>query len=157
MTRVLAIDWGKAVGMALWEDGQHEAWVSDWDLALDELVPAFVYGSPAPPSTRERRVDLVVCEAFIISERTTKSASDGWKRGRELMFIGATEFMCRQTGVEFVTQTPADAKSFATDEKLRRMGWWTAGKDHSRDASRHMLLALTKRKLIDPRLLLSHA
>lgn len=156
--RVLALDWGKAVGMAMWDgvEERHAAWVANWDQALDVLVPGYLYSEPTPPSIRSPRVDVVVCEDFEISSRTVKSGvTDGWKRGRELMFIGATEFMCRQTGVEFVLQSAVDAKQFASDDKLRRIGWYTSGADHSRDASRHLLLALARRDLIDLRELLA--
>lgn len=153
--RVLALDWGRRAGVAVWDNGQHDAWVSDWDHALDVLVPTYIYSSAVPPSLIGLHPDLVVCEDFIISQRTVKSAvAEGWKRGRELMLIGATEFMCRQTGTDFVLQSPAEAKAFSTDVKLRTLGWWRSGPDHANDASRHLLLALVQRGLIDLRTLL---
>lgn len=42
----------------------------------------------------------------------------------------------------FKLQTPAAAKAFATDDKLRRLGWWVPGQDHARDALRHLLVWL---------------
>lgn len=142
--RVLTIDWGKAVGLATWHDGEHDAWVADWEIALYEYVPAAI-----------PHMDVVLMEDFVISARTLKTASvDGWKRGQELEFIGATKYMCHRHGVEWVTQTP-DKMQFASDAKLRRIGWWTSGLDHSRAASKHLLVYLVTQRLIDPAVLLS--
>ena len=33
-------------------------------------------------------------------------------------------FWCQKHGVPLTQQTPATAKSFATDAKLRRIGWY---------------------------------
>lgn len=41
-------------------------------------------------------------------------------------------------------QTPAEAKSYATDERLKSWGVWTPGKDHARDATRHLLAAVSR-------------
>lgn len=40
-----------------------------------------------------------------------------------------------------VLQTPAQAKAFMTDEKLRTLGWWSTN-DHARDALRHLGYAI---------------
>jgi len=40
--------------------------------------------------------------------------------------------------VEIEWQSPSQAKSYATDERLRRWGLWVKGKDHERDALRHV-------------------
>lgn len=39
-------------------------------------------------------------------------------------------------------QSPADAKQYATDARLKAWGLWVVGSDHARDANRHMTLAL---------------
>ena len=42
--------------------------------------------------------------------------------------------------LRFVRQTPAQAKSFGTDDKLRRLGWYTPTPGgHANDAARHLL------------------
>ena len=46
--------------------------------------------------------------------------------------------------VTYVEQTPAQAKKFGTDAKLKQLGWYVAGEDHSRDAARHLLTYLVR-------------
>jgi len=41
-------------------------------------------------------------------------------------------------------QTPADAKTYATDKRLRRWGAWVVGSTHRRDAMRHLLLKVSR-------------
>jgi len=57
--------------------------------------------------------------------------------------IGAMRLIADHGGVQFVRQTPAQAKSFATDDKLRKLGWFspTPG-GHANDATRHLLVYL---------------
>ena len=42
-------------------------------------------------------------------------------------------------GGEIVYQTPSDAKSIVTDERLKHWGLWHVGSPHIRDAWRHMI------------------
>jgi len=46
--------------------------------------------------------------------------------------------------IDIDTQQPSHAKRYATDERLRRWGAWTKGSTHRRDATRHLLLRLSK-------------
>jgi hypothetical protein len=140
--RIEAFDPGKTVGRAVWVDGEWEAWSEPYDSCLHTTMSRLVW----PVA----RVDVVVCEDFIISERTTKMSAEGWRRGQELEFIGALRWGCRTAGTEFVLQSPGEAKRFSTDAKLRRVNWWTRGTDHPRDASRHLLLYLARNGLVDP-------
>lgn len=41
--------------------------------------------------------------------------------------------------VEFYKQSPAMAKGFYTDDKLRALGIYKVGKQHGRDATRHLM------------------
>lgn len=52
------------------------------------------------------------------------------------VWIGAG--VCGALGWEPVWQTPSEAKSFATNDRLRRWGLWETGSDHKRDAWRHV-------------------
>ena len=36
--------------------------------------------------------------------------------------------------------------TFATDDKLRRLGWYKPGKGHANDAARHLLLWFAKHR-----------
>jgi len=142
MRYVISLDPGKDTGICTWrKGGHHDAWYVPYDEALEWAV-AEISSDGFP--------DLVVVEDFVISERTVRSSSAGWRRGVELEFIGVVRWMCRWHDVEFQLQRPDEVMSFSTDAKLRAMGWWTKGKDHSRAASRHMLRALVLRGVISP-------
>lgn len=140
--RVIALDPGKDTGIATWVDGRHDAWYEPYDDALRWAVGEITATTWFP--------DLVVVEDFVISERTLRSGTSGWRRGVELEFIGVIRWMCRQAGVAFQLQRPDEVMSFSTDAKLKAMGWWTKGKDHSRAASRHLLRALVLRSIVKP-------
>ena len=45
---------------------------------------------------------------------------------------------------EIKYQRPADAKTYATDRRLKEWKLWVKGSDHQRDANRHLALALLK-------------
>jgi hypothetical protein len=40
------------------------------------------------------------------------------------------------------------AKAFATDARLKALGWWRPGKGHMADAQRHTLLFLDEKRLV---------
>lgn len=44
--------------------------------------------------------------------------------------------------IEVLYQSPSEAKSVVTDDRLRRWGLWQVGSTHRRDACRHMALRL---------------
>lgn len=43
-----------------------------------------------------------------------------------------------------VKQSASEAKGYATDARLRKWGLWTVGKEHGRDATRHLALRASK-------------
>lgn len=126
--RLLAIDPGLTTGWMIWEDGfayagQVEGPNGFLNLAWSEMPAA----------------DVVVVEDFKITDRTMRTTREPWS----LHIIGAVSWMAQCHDTELVMQTPADAKSFATDAKLRRLGWPLKG-DHAKDAGRHALLYLVR-------------
>jgi hypothetical protein len=145
LTSVLAADPGGMTGLATWRRnegwGDLVAWAQSSDEALVEAHMLIASGN----------FDLVVCESFHISVQTAKKSQDGIV---SIKMWGALEYLCSCYDVEFETQSPSDAKMFTTDEKLRALGWWTPGLDHPRDATRHVVLALSRRKAIDLRQLI---
>ena len=78
----------------------------------------------------------VVCEDYIINAGTASKS----QQTDPLRIAGYLEGLCRMAGTEFVLQTPAQAKRFASDDKLKHLGWWnpTTG-GHANDAARHLL------------------
>ena len=93
-------------------------------------------------------VDAVVVEEFRITASTGHKTRGGSMAAIEI--IGALRWICHARGIPLVLQTPADAKRFMTDEKLRRLGWYRSGKDHARDAARHLALYLLRSGHVSP-------
>lgn len=90
-------------------------------------------------------VTEVICEDFIITAETVKKSRQYWS----LEGLGALRFMCMEYQVPFTVQTPAAAKRFATNEKLKKVGWYRPGKDHANDAARHLMVFGVSNGLLD--------
>jgi hypothetical protein len=90
---------------------------------------------------------LLVFEKFTITAQTGKLSP----QPEPLELTGVGKFLAHKNRNVFTLQTPGDAKRFADDAKLRKIGWYTRGRggeDHGRDATRHLVLALAKLRLI---------
>ena len=136
--RYLAVDPGNVTGVAGW-DGES----------------VFSYQEPALKATTLVKHTLnlwgsfyyevtVVCESFVPRPGAKSFQPDA------MYTIGALRFVCWELGVPFELQTPAAAKSFSTDAKLKRVGWYkTTEGGHENDARRHLLLALVKNREIE--------
>jgi hypothetical protein len=48
-----------------------------------------------------------------------------------------------------VMQSPSEAMSFATRDKLEKLGWWIPGKQHGQDAAKHLLKYAVDQGLIE--------
>lgn len=132
--RLTALDTGKKTGIAVWKDGEHEA----FDLPAHEaMVWLACILRDDPPNE-------LICEQLIITANTHKKSQDLLIAIEQL---GVARYLAFCHGVNFHTQTPSEAKSFATDHKLRALGLWTKGTDHARDATRHIVTRLAQ---IDP-------
>lgn len=130
--RILAVDPGTVTGIADY-DKQRGVFFNEVKGGVKGFVDAVRHSLPL--------YDVVVCESFVISPRTLRVSRVhdsldiiGWLKGEE-----------GYTYPELVMQTPAQAKQFATDDKLRRLGWYNATKDgHANDAARHLLTYLAR-------------
>ena len=157
---VLAIDPGKATGVAIWrtyrQESQHESFQLDGGfdgvssfLAYGDGGPAWIAPDYDEGESSVYRYDAVVCESFSVRSNTHKmdqgAFMDVWSN------IGALRYAAYLAGVPFHLQTPAEAKSFATNDKLKKLGWFTGGAGHADDASRHLLTFLVKQR--DPEIL----
>lgn len=98
----------------------------------------------AAATHRERLV--IISESFRITVQTAKNTQAPWS----LELIGAAR-MCSMLycGRDIVLQDPAAAKRFASDARLRAMGWYSRGRGHANDAARHLLLFTATRRLIE--------
>jgi hypothetical protein len=141
MTIYLALDPGLTTGVA-WYDirsgefaslevhGRHELYRylrSDWGFPSVDGVAAC--GSP-----------IVIIERWDVRKNTHQLTNQDDVR----YIIGAVEYVCHMTGLDYREQRPAEAKKFATDDKLRALGWYSGGEGHADDAARHLLVALAK-------------
>lgn len=82
----------------------------------------------------------IVCEDFIITSETVKKSRQSYSSEG----IGVLRFLTKSYGCRFEIQTPAAAKSFSSNDKLKRIGWYVPGQDHANDAARHLLLYAVK-------------
>lgn len=90
----------------------------------------------------------VVVENFIITSETAAKSQAPWSLGQ----IGLTEYLSAKYDCPFDTQLPKPAKAFATNDKLKAIGWYVKGQDHGRDALRHAMLYLVRQGWMDDRL-----
>lgn len=130
---ILAVDPGKTTGWATYEAGEYQygqaspfVFLSDVDSwALDTL-------------------DVFVVERYTITPQTLKMS----RQPDALKIIGVLEWWAVSRDILFVEQTPAEAKSFVTNERLRKLGLYPSGLDHAADAMRHLILYLVKEQVI---------
>lgn len=132
---IVAVDPGKVTGLATWYGGgkgSFNSWQDEcWD-AVEQVHDLLTHDT----------VEAVVCESYTITMQTLKKTrGENWS----LESIGSLRYISRIAKVPFVLQSPADAKKFATDTKLKAAGWWnpTPGA-HANDAARHLLVYLAR-------------
>lgn len=88
----------------------------------------------------------IVYEKFTITMQTIKKS----RETTALEIIGVLKWLASQHGCSIESQTPAEAKSFATDARLKASGMWSgAVNDHANDAARHLFVHMAKRRMID--------
>lgn len=122
--------------------------VRESDGALVSLLDAEMEWFPAARLIRElveddpehgtnSCIDYVVCERFLITPQTGKNSQAGWS----LEMIGVMKLATHMRDIPLTQQTPAAAKSFSTNDKLKRLDiWHVGGGGHANDAIRHGLL-----------------
>lgn len=132
---VVAVDPGGTTGLALWAPGLGLSLLEkDPEAAVDWLH-----------LLAEGDKKTFVVERYIITPATAKMS----QQHDALEIIGVIKFLARKYGHALVMQKPAEAKGYSTDQKLKNVGWYQPGKPHARDASRHLLLYLSRVGIID--------
>lgn len=133
MRLVLAVDPGLNTGTALYDLDKHqpiETKQHDFDSFTTYL---------ARLANENRGALSIVSESFMITVQTAKNSQAPWS----LELIGVMRWVSRAwCGRELKLQTPSQAKRFASDGRLRAMGFWSPGERHANDAARHLLLWL---------------
>lgn len=146
MPYVLAVDPGKTTGSAFWStesglEDVRELGFEEFLAYADRLL--LLHG----PNL------IVVSEAYIVGPETLKMGAEGDPgdpyRRFSLEIIGALRFLCTKHGSEFAPlQTAAAAKSVITNARLKKLDWYARGKEHGRDATRHLALFLMARRVL---------
>lgn len=88
----------------------------------------------------------VICESFIITMATAKNSQAPWS----LELIGVARFLSQKYGADFKLRSPADAKRFSTNDKLKKIGWYVSGQQHLNDAKRHVLISAVEQGVVSP-------
>ena len=89
------------------------------------------------------RTERVFCESFIPRPGIRTNQPEA------LEGIGALRYICAGHDIPFELQSPADAKRFSTNDKLKRLGWYKPTRGgHANDALRHLLLGAVRHGMI---------
>ncbi len=89
----------------------------------------------------------IICEDFIFTKETLKKTRQIYSTEG----LGALRFLCEEYECQFYIQTPAAAKRFSSNDKLKQIGWYRPGKTHANDAARHLLLHGVENGLVNVR------
>ena len=130
----LAIDPGLTTGLA-WFDTRSEVFDSTevqgrYDLYDHLEVTWFELNAPS----------AVIIERWDVRKNTHQLTNQDDVR----YIIGWVDGQCHRCRVPYHEQRPAEAKKFATDDKLKALGWYKGGFGHADDAARHLLVFLAK-------------
>lgn len=153
MPRILAVDPGKATGIAVLEwfpdvkldipiakdpklTLSQECQMKEFAPVIREVLRCFV------PDRTEKL--YVVCERFVINAATVRNTQAPYS----LEMIGVLKQIMLDFGIDpdtLIFQSPADAKSMFPNPALKKLGYWHKGEDgHANDAIRHALLRAVK-------------
>jgi len=140
MKHILAVDPGKATGMALFsiEQGQEPVMLWSGEYQQDE------YAKPIRETLSLYPEAEVVCERFTINMQTVKNSQAPYS----LEQIGILKQCLMDAGRkadDIYFQSPADAKAMFDNPKLKKLEYWhRGGEGHALDAIRHGLLRCVK-------------
>jgi hypothetical protein len=141
---VLAVDPGKATGMALfsYETGGEPQLLWSGEFQQDEYAkPIRQYLSLYADQSGGIEV---VCERFTINSQTVKNSQAPFS----LEQIGILKQCLMDAGRpadDIYFQSPADAKALFPNPALKKLGYWhRGGEGHALDAIRHGLLRIVK-------------
>lgn len=145
---IVGVDPGKMTGWASYRCSG-DSFTSRQD-PQDAFVDVIV---PWIESTAWRTDVLVICERFVVSSGTVRKSrgDENWSAEQ----IGVLRHTCRRYGVPFELQSPSDAMKFATNDRLKEIGWHLPGRDHANDAARHVLLGVARHRPLEVQRLLA--
>jgi hypothetical protein len=140
---VLAVDPGKATGIALFSHQAGGEPVLEWSVEVQQEE----YAKPIREVLASPEMSLnldIVCERFTINAQTVRNAQAPYS----LEQIGILKQCMIDAGRapdDIYFQSPANAKSMFDNPKLKKLGYWhRGGEGHALDAIRHGLLRVIK-------------
>ncbi len=126
--RILALDPGRTTGAAYFPD--------DGDFHVEQRQLSYSHKSLYNYLSLVNP-DIIVCESFTYQRRDKVDLSP-------VEMIGVVKLYCDLVeGTEYKEQSPAQAKKFWDDKKVRACGLWLPGHPHAIDAARHLLYFMT--------------
>lgn len=135
LAQYIGIDPGYNSGIALYTRNRNLMMytIPKGSEALGEFVEALIDETPT----------YIGCEEFTINSQTHKRNHARWAMDG----IAVVRYVAHPiANCAFETQGRGSAKNLATNEVLRKIGWWRQGSDeHVRDACRQLLLLLARR------------
>ncbi len=133
---VIACDPGKTTGIAYFGDPREGGMFSALQIeGRKEFAEYFEEDLRWQP-------DMVIAELYTVGalQRSITNQNDA------LYINGWLELECHLRNIPFMFAPVSATKKFATDDKLKALGWYTPTKGgHANDAARHLLTYLAKR------------
>jgi hypothetical protein len=137
---VLAVDPGKATGIALFSHQTGGEPVLEWSIEVQQED----YAKPLRDALLDHPAAEVVCERFTINAQTVRNSQAPYS----LEQIGILRQCLLDSGRaadDIYFQSPADAKAMFDNKNLKKLEYWhRGGEGHALDAIRHGLLRLVK-------------
>lgn len=131
MQRILCLDPGETMGWCIFQNGLLQLCgqlgmldVNEWHTTLTQF-----FGVASPTHC--------VIENYVVYAHKLKDHA--WNSLFTSRLIGALELMCSARKIPKKFQMASEAKSFATDDKLRRWGLYQTAHRHANDSIRHGL------------------
>lgn len=90
--------------------------------------------------------DILVMEKFVMTHRDKTDFT-------AIEYIGLGRWYAQRRRIPFVLQTPGLGKGYFTNDKLKRLGVYAAGKPHAMDALRHLFQFMMRSEIFDLNLL----
>lgn len=143
---LVAIDPGKASGFAVLDYTELDNIEILYSAELEQFeVSEYVENLLEMNAATDKPDSIdIVMEKFTVTPQTGKNSNaENWSSE----IIGSIRYMAHKHGVPFTEQTPARAKSFVPNERMKAVGiWHTGGEGHAKDALRHAVLYLVEKK-----------
>ncbi len=152
--QVIAVDPGGTTGVIRIDPTNNVGADADFDVYQEPWERVIVMIDAWCKMAEVHRLETtIVVERYTITMQTLKKS-----RQYEALYCigGLLTFAQLYEGVSIVLQSPGEAKALVTDERLKILGWYDAvkGKEHARDALRHLVRWLVQTKRLDANALL---